>query len=195
MVQELQNNISRVVIDLNRNINEIDPKTIKNLPSDVEINSITTRCFLNSSNTCAMKPVEFSHFFTVLNALKEGSSEKQREFDLLLSDYKDSNNSDGPLHQLGQIYIHIGVMKLFEYTDGLNIQEIGKLEKLSWEEIAESKKRELPPFLANSMINYAKKNKLSEKIANRWGIKKREIEKNIMQMARYITEGIIDAIE
>ena len=34
----LQNNISRVVIDLNRNINEIDPKTIKNLPSDIEIN-------------------------------------------------------------------------------------------------------------------------------------------------------------
>ena len=34
----LQNNISRVVIDLNRNINEIDPKTIKSLPSDIEIN-------------------------------------------------------------------------------------------------------------------------------------------------------------
>lgn len=34
----LQNNISRIVIDLNRNINEIDPKTIKNLPSDIEIN-------------------------------------------------------------------------------------------------------------------------------------------------------------
>ena len=34
----LQSNISRVVIDLNRNINEIDPKIINNLPSDVEVN-------------------------------------------------------------------------------------------------------------------------------------------------------------
>ena len=34
----LQSNISRVVIDLNRNINEIDSKIIKNLPSDIEIN-------------------------------------------------------------------------------------------------------------------------------------------------------------
>ena len=34
----LQSNISRVVIDLNRNINEINPKTINNLPSDIEFN-------------------------------------------------------------------------------------------------------------------------------------------------------------
>ena len=34
----LQSNISRIVIDLNRNINEIDSKIIKNLPSDIEIN-------------------------------------------------------------------------------------------------------------------------------------------------------------
>ena len=34
----LQSNISRVVIDLNRSINEINPKTIKNLPSDIEFN-------------------------------------------------------------------------------------------------------------------------------------------------------------
>ena len=33
----LQSNISRVVIDLNRNINEIDSKIIKNLPPDIEI--------------------------------------------------------------------------------------------------------------------------------------------------------------
>ena len=34
----LQSNISRIVIDLNRDINEINPKMIKNLPSDIEIN-------------------------------------------------------------------------------------------------------------------------------------------------------------
>ena len=34
----LQSNISRIVIDLNRNINEINPKVIKNLPSNIEVN-------------------------------------------------------------------------------------------------------------------------------------------------------------
>ena len=34
----LQSNISRIVIDLNRNINEINPKVIKNLPPNIEVN-------------------------------------------------------------------------------------------------------------------------------------------------------------
>ena len=37
-MQRLQSNISRIVIDLNRNINEINPKVIKNLPSNIEVN-------------------------------------------------------------------------------------------------------------------------------------------------------------
>ena len=35
----------------------------------------------------------------------------------------------------------------------------------------------------------------SKKIATKWGTSKRQVENNIMQMARYVTEGIIDAIE
>ncbi len=142
-----------------------------------------------------VKPVEFSNFYKVLNAAKQGNTEKKEDLEKMLEIYKDSAGKDGPLHQLGETFIYIGIMRLYEYSDNNNIEIIGSYSKEDWEDLAEEKKAELPPFLANSMINYAKEESLSNRISERWNIKKREIDRNLMQMARYITEGIIDAID
>ena len=141
------------------------------------------------------KPVEFSKFYRVLNAAKEGEEGKQEELKSMLKQYELAEVSAGPLHQLGETFLYIGVIELFKYSGTEDMQAIGLLDKESWDKLAEENKAELPPLLANSMIRYSKSNKLSKKISSKWGTGKREIENNIMQMARYITEGIIDALE
>ena len=141
------------------------------------------------------KPVEFSRFYRVLNAAKEGEEGQSSELESILQEYETCEESSGPLHQLGETFIYIGMQELYKYSGTNDMKAIGLLDKESWDNLAEENKADLPPLLANSMIRYSKNNKLSKKIANKWGTSKREVENNIMQMARYITEGIIDALE
>ena len=141
------------------------------------------------------KPVEFSKFYRLLNAAKEGEEGKSLELASMVKEYEFSEESESPLHQLGQIFLNVGVQELYKYAGTEDLPFIGLIDKEKWEELAYQNKGDLPPYLANTMIKYARKNSLSKKISSKWGISKREIDKNIMQMARYITEGIIDAID
>ena len=141
------------------------------------------------------KPVEFSRFYRLLNAAKEGEAGKKEEVDLLLKEYEASQNSESALHQLGETFLYVGVGEVYKYTEIESIEVIGLLEKEQWEEIAEKRRADVAPHLANTMIKFARKNNLSKKISTKWGISKREVEQNIMQMARYITEGILDALD
>ncbi len=141
------------------------------------------------------KPVEFSKFYRVLNAAKEGEEGKSLELESLLKDYEASEQSASALHQLGEIFLYVGIMELYKYSGKEDMQAIGLLDKDQWDQLAEKNKADLPPLLANTMIRYSKTNNLPKKISARWGTSKREVENNLMQMARYITEGIIDALE
>ena len=141
------------------------------------------------------KPVEFSKFYRILNAAKEGEEGKSEELESILKQYETSEDSESPLHQLGEIFLYVGLMELYKYSGTKDIQAIGLLDKEKWDQLAEENKAELPPLLANSMIRHSKSNNLIKKISTKWATPKREIENNIMQMARYITEGIIDALE
>ncbi len=140
-------------------------------------------------------PLEFSCFFRLLNSVKQGKEEDKDALDDLLKEYKESKKPASPLHELAQIFLYVGVTELFEYAGSKDLKYIGSLSKSDWEDLAEKQKGELPPHIANTMISHAKNQKLSEEISKKWNSKKREIDQNIMQMARYITEGIIDAIE
>ncbi len=141
------------------------------------------------------KPVEFSKFYRALNSAKEGDADQGKELKRLLETYKNSDDSDSPLHELGQIFLYVGIMELYNYAGSEDIHFIGGLTQADWNDLSERKKADLPPHLANTMIVYAKKNNLSQKISGRWDISRGELDKNIRNMARYITEGIIDAID
>ena len=141
------------------------------------------------------KPVEFSKFYRILNAAKEGEEGKSEELESMLKQYESSEESEGPLNQLGEIFLYVGILELYKYSGTKDMKDIGLLDKEAWDKLAEDNKADLPPLLANSMIRYSKSNKLPKKISSKWGTSRREIENNIMQMARYITEGIIDALE
>ncbi len=141
------------------------------------------------------KPVEFSEFYNLLNRVKEGNSNLEQELNAMVEEYKNNETAESELHELGQVFIYVGLMELYKYTESEDINFIGCIDKEGWDALEEKNKAELPPHLANTMISYAKKNNLSKEIAKKWDKRTREINKHIMGMARYITEGIIDVID
>ena len=141
------------------------------------------------------KPVQFSDFYILLNAVKGGDESSLGKFEEMLEEFQEATKSESPLEDLGQMFLYIGVMELYVYAGTNDLKVIGDMTQSDWEDLKNKQKAELPPHLANTMIAYAKKNRLSKKISQKWQTSKREIDQNIMGMARYVTEGIIDAID
>ncbi len=141
------------------------------------------------------KPLEFSSFYTLLHAIKEGEEGKKGSLDLILSEYKEGGNAESFLHELGQLYLCIGLEELFTYTKSIDLQFIGQLTKEEWDDLASKNNSDLPVYLANAMIRYVKDNELLEKLASKWEISEREVQKHVRPMSAYITEGLLDVLE
>jgi len=139
--------------------------------------------------------IEFSSFYKLLNLIKEGKSEQISLLDEKINEFKNGNNSKSFLDELGSLYLSIGMTELYNFTNTSDLQEIGLIDKEGWETLSSKNQQELPVYLANKMIEYIKENKKVKELSNKWNIKEGEIRKHITKMARYITEGIIDAIE
>ena len=88
------------------------------------------------------KPVEFSTFYKLLNAVVQGDADKDQELASMLDEYKTSQNSLSPLHELGQIFLNVGIEELYNFVDNKDLQFIGRLTKLDWEELQEKNKAE-----------------------------------------------------
>ena len=139
--------------------------------------------------------IEFSSFYRLLNSIKEGDSEKIALLDEKISEFKLGLNSKSFLEELGALYLSIGITELYTFTNKKDLNSIGLIDKEGWEKLSIENEQELPLFLANKMIDYVKKNKKTKELSKKWNVREGEIKKHITQMARYITEGIIDVIE
>jgi len=139
--------------------------------------------------------IEFSSFYKLLNSIKEGESEQISLLDEKINEFKNGNNSKSFLDELGSLYLSIGITELYNFTNKKDINSIGLIDKEGWEKLSIENEQELPVFLANKMIGYVKKNKKAKELSKKWNVREGEIKKHITQMARYITEGIIDVIE
>ena len=140
-------------------------------------------------------PLEFSNVFKLLNEIKEGDISKLESLNSILSEYKEGDNAESFLHELGQKFLNIGVEELFQYTNSKDLQFIGLITREEWDILAEKNKGELPVHIANKMINYFKDNQLLFKLSSKWDTSRGEVEKHVRPMARYITEGLIDVLE
>ena len=139
--------------------------------------------------------IEFSSFYKLLNAIKEGESEKISLLDEKINEFKNGINSKSFLEELGSLYLSIGITELYNFTDKKDLHSIGQIDIAEWENLSIKNEQELPVFLANKMIQYVKNNKIAKELSKKWNIREGEIRKHITKMARYITEGIIDVIE
>ena len=139
--------------------------------------------------------IEFSSFYRLLNSIKEGDLEKISLLDEKISEFKNGINSKSFLEELGFLYLSIGITELYNFTNKKDLNSIGLINKEEWDNLSIQNEDELPVFLANKMIKYVKENKKTKEISKKWNIREGEVKKHITQMARYITEGIIDVIE
>ena len=139
--------------------------------------------------------IEFSSFYKLLNSIKDGESEQISLLEEKINEFKNGNNSKSFLDELGSLYLTIGIAELYNFTNSKDLREIGLIDKEGWETLSSTNQQELPVYLANKMIEYVKENKKVKEMSNKWNIREGEIRKHITKMARYITEGIIDAIE
>tara|TARA_Y100001968_G_scaffold22731_1_gene17905 strand:- start:633 stop:1064 length:432 start_codon:yes stop_codon:yes gene_type:complete len=139
--------------------------------------------------------IEFSDFFRILNAIKEGEEGKEKELEEKIKQYKNANDSKSFLDELGKIFIQLGIVELYKYTGSKDLKAISILGKEAWDELAEKNEEQLPRHLANTMIENAKDNKLQNTLSKKWEVRPREVNKHIKPMAQYITEGIIEFLE
>ena len=139
--------------------------------------------------------IEFSSFFRLLNSIKEGDSEKTSSLDEKIDEFKNGRNSKSYLEELGNLYLFIGITELYNFTNKKDLKSIGLINKEEWGNLSLINKEELPIYLANKMIDYVKENRKTKEMSKKWNVREGEIRKHITQMARYITEGIIDVIE
>ena len=139
--------------------------------------------------------IEFSSFYKLLNSIKEGNSDQISLLDEKIDELKDGKNSKSFLEELGSLYLSIGITELYNFTNQKDLHSIGLIDKEEWDNLSIKNEEELPVYLANKMIKYVKENKKTKEISEKWNVKEREIKQHITKMARYITEGIIDAIE
>ena len=139
--------------------------------------------------------IEFSSFYRLINSIKEGDSKKISLLDETIDQFRKGEISKSFLEELGHLYLSIGIKELYNFTKQKDLNLIGLLEKEDWEKLSISNNEELPVYLANKMIEYAKNHKKAKEISRKWSVREGEVRKHITQMARYITEGIIDVIE
>ena len=140
------------------------------------------------------KPVEFGKFYKLLQAVKSGDEEKNKELQWILAEYEHAKESTSPYDELGQIFCHHGVMELYEYTGVDNVKFISCLEKSVWDYLEVRMGITLPQYMRSSMISHANKHELVKKMSNKWNASVDELEENIENLAQYVVEGIIDVI-
>ncbi len=140
------------------------------------------------------KPIEFGDFYRLLNSVKLGEKGKKAELDWLLAEYEHAKECEGAFDELGQIFCHIGIMELYDYTGTDDIKYISKLDNKIWEYLEIRTGKKLSERLTSAMVSHCKKHELTDKISKKWDFNLSDLDKNIEGLALYVTEGIIESI-
>ena len=141
------------------------------------------------------KPIEFSKFYKLLTQVKKGNVDKQTELDWILAEYEHASDSNGVYDELGQIFCHIGLMELYEYTGVDNIKYISELDKAIWDYLEIRYGLSLLDHMVNKMKSHSEKHKLESRASEKWTMPLTEIRENTEGLARYVAEGIIEVIK
>ena len=140
------------------------------------------------------KPIEFGEFYKLIQAVKDGDEAKNKELEWMLAEYEHAKDSTSPYDELGQIFCHHGVMELYDYTGTDDIKYINSLNKSVWDYLLIRMNISLSDYMVKSMLSHAKEHHLASKMSNKWKIEIDELESNLEDLAKYVTEGIVELI-
>ncbi|AAQ00243.1 MULTISPECIES: hypothetical protein [Prochlorococcus] len=139
-------------------------------------------------------PVEFGSFYKLLRSVRDGSDEKSKELEWMLAEYEHAKDATSAYDELGQIFCHHGVMELYDYTGTDNIKYINTLDKSVWNYLEVRMNIGLEDYMVKSMLTHAKDHQLAKKVSEKWKSNLNEIESNIKDLAKYVTDGIVELI-
>ena len=140
------------------------------------------------------EPIEFGKFYGLLKTVKDGNQAKKEELDWLLAEYEHAKDSKGAYDELGQIFCHIGVMELFQYTGIEDLIYISKLERAVWEYLKVRTGEELKNHLVRKMKAHCNDHNLILKISKSWDFNEDELKANVEALAVYVTDGIVEIL-
>lgn len=141
------------------------------------------------------KPIEFSKFYKILYSVKEGDKTKEEELQWILAEYEHAQAGESAYDELGQIFCHIGIMRVYEYIGVDDIKYISSLENSVWDYLNKRTGKKLSDFLIEGMKDHAKRHDLTEKISAKWELQQLDLDKNLSGLANYVTEGIMEIIK
>tara|TARA_Y100001968_G_scaffold171209_1_gene156603 strand:+ start:1529 stop:1960 length:432 start_codon:yes stop_codon:yes gene_type:complete len=141
------------------------------------------------------KPVEFGSFYKLLRGVIDGNESNKKELQWLLAEYEHAKDANSAFDELGQIFCHHGVMELYEYTGTDNLKYISELETSVWKYLKIRMGISLSDFMVISMKRHANDHKLAGKVSSKWNTPVEEINDNLEDLAKYVSEGIIELIK
>ena len=138
--------------------------------------------------------VEFGSFYSLIEKVRDGNEEKRKELEWMLAEYEHAKDASNAYDELGQIFCHHGIMELYDYTGTDSIKYINGLDISVWNYLKVRMNIDLSEYMIKSMVDHAKEHKLATKISTKWGTQVDEIEENLEDLAKYVTEGIVSLI-
>ena len=79
--------------------------------------------------------IEFSSFYRLLHSIKEGDSAKISLLDEKIIEFKSGVGSKNFLEELGYLYLSIGIIELYHFTNKNDLHSIGLIDKETWESL------------------------------------------------------------
>ena len=140
------------------------------------------------------EPVEFSSFYKLLRDARDGNALKTKELEWMLAEYEHAKEAKSAYDELGQIFCHHGVMELYDYVGVDDICYIKTIEENVWDYLQIRMKVSPADYMIKSMLNHAKAHKLSKRVSEKWSTELLELEENLEDLAKYVTEGILEII-
>ncbi len=141
------------------------------------------------------KPIEFSKFYKILHSIKEGDKSKEEELQWILAEYEHAQAGESAYDELGQIFCHIGIMRVYEYLGVDDIKYISSLNDSVWDYLNKRTGKDLSDFMTDGMKEHAERHELTRKISTKWELQKTDLDKNLDGLANYVMEGIIEIIK
>ena len=138
--------------------------------------------------------IEFGSFYKLLQAARDGNEEKNKELEWMLAEYEHAKDATSAYDELGQIFCHHGVMELYDYAGTDDIRYITSLDNSFCNYLQVRMETSLQDYMIKSMLNHAKEHQLANKISKKWDFQVDEIQNNIEDLAKYVTEGIVELI-
>ena len=98
-------------------------------------------------------------------------------------------------NKTGQIKKHIAINEVYEYTGMSNIKEIGNLTRPVWDYLTKRNGNNMHDYIVEKILDESLEKGYKTTLSKKWKVKIEEIDKNLEDLAKYVTEGIVDIIE